>query len=195
VGYKQGYTNNEDRFKKAKHNHTDDCADPGFVEGYVDGGERDVKPFNPNNYVIADPGFVEGYVDGGERDVKPFDPNNYVIEEIIIPPPSGTGGILYVQYVQSVNVTIADGDIFTPETFSFAPLNTSDMYITINGVALYPANGQPELATSAFYVTDSTGNIIRPKGAYQINDVFRWNGSIANWQMEVDDEIKIIYEI
>jgi hypothetical protein len=141
-------------------------------------------------------GYVEGYVDGGEREIKPFNPNNFPVEEIIIVPPSGgNGGILYVQYVVTPLVTTANGDAITAETFSFQPLATSDMYITINGLSIFPANGITEVATSAFFITDQTGTIVRPKGTYQINDVFRWNGSVANYQIESDDEIKLIYEV
>lgn len=163
MGYKQGYSDNEDRFKNAK------CID----------GD----------------GFVEGYVDGGERPIQPFIPVNITVEEIVVtPPPVTGGGSLFIQYVQTVNQTASDGDILTPETFSFAPL-TSDLYITINGLIMYPANGAGELSVSALYITDPTGTIIRPKGTYQINDVFRWQGSTIGWQIEADDEIKIIYEI
>lgn len=140
-------------------------------------------------------GYVEGYVDGGERLIQPFDPKNFTIEEIVIVAPGGNGGVLFVQYVTTVNVTTSDGNIITSETFSFAPKTQSDMFITINGAVIYPANGAAELSISAFYVTDSTGTIIRPKGTYQINDVFRWNGSVAGWQLEADDEIKIVYEV
>ena len=141
-------------------------------------------------------GFVEGYVDGGERTVKPFNPNQRPVEEIIIvPPPSGNGGILFVQYVQNTNATSSDGDVITPETFSFLPFANSDVWITINGLAVYPANGASEVPTSAFYVTDSTGNVTRPRGTYMIGDVLRWNGSVAKYELASDDEIKIIYEI
>ena len=140
-------------------------------------------------------GYVEGYVDGGEREIKPFNPNQQVIEEIIIvPPATGNGGILYVQYLQTVNITSSDGDLMTPETFSFLPFTNSDVWITINGLTVYPANGASDVPT-AFYITDSTGAIIRPKGTYAIGDLFHWNGSVAQYQLESDDEIKIIYEV
>lgn len=141
-------------------------------------------------------GYVEGYVDGGERDIKPFNPNQQPIQEIIIvPPASGNGGILFVQYVQTVNTTSIDGSVITPETFSFLPFSQSDIWITINGLSIYPANGISDVATSAFYVTDNTGTIFRTKGTYQINDVLRWNGSVANYGLDSSDEVKIIYEI
>jgi len=140
-------------------------------------------------------GYVEGYVDGGERVVRPYNPNVQVIEEIIIVPPSSGGGLLYVQYVLNANNTSADGDLITSETFSFAPVATANIYITVNGVSIYPANGSTEAATSAFYITDQTGSIIRPKGTYQINDKFHWNGSVAQYELESDDQIKIIYQV
>lgn len=141
-------------------------------------------------------GYVEGYVDGGERVVRPYDPNVQIIEEIIIvPPSSGSGGLLYVQYITSLNNTSVDGDLITSETFSFTPVATGNIYITVNGVSIYPANGSAEASSSAFYITDQTGTIIRPKGTYQINDKFHWNGSIAQYEIEYDDSIKIIYQV
>jgi hypothetical protein len=179
----------------------------GFIQGYSDGGTKDVKPYNLNNRPVeetatvkevcepCDNGFSEGYVDGGIKDIKPYNPNNRPIEEIVIIPPSSSGGgILFVQPISSVNNTSLDGDLITSETFSFLPLPDSDMWITINGVAAYPANGSSEISTSLFYITDSTNSIVRPKGTYQIGDIFHWNGSLA-YELESDDEIKIIYEI
>jgi len=172
----------------------------GFVEGY--GKPRFIKGIGPDEIPTTPVppsqtgGFTEGYVDGGERDIKPFNPNQQVIEEIIIVPPAGgNGGILFVQYVTSVNATFSDGDFITSDSFAFVPVTKSDMWITVNGLPIYPANGVTEVSTSAFYVTDSTGSIIRPKGTYQVGDMFKWNGSIANYQIETDDEIKIVYEV
>jgi len=140
-------------------------------------------------------GYVEGYVDTGTREIKPFDPCTTVVEEIIIVPPAGGGGgLLYVQYITTAYVTNVDGDIMTPETFSFAPL-AGHVYITLNGLPIYPANGASEVATSAFYITNSAGTIVRPKGSYIITDVLRWNGSVAGYQIESDDEIKLIYQV
>lgn len=176
----------------------------GYVEGYVDGNNRLVEPFNQNigADIQSDPvppsldgGFVEGYVDGGERTILPFNPNQEVIEEIIIVPPAATGGTFFVQYVQNVNATTADGDLFISDTFSFLPVTECDIWITVNGLSIYPANGSSEASVSAFYITDSTGTIVRPKGQHLIGDLFHWNGSIANYQIEADDEIKIIYEV
>lgn len=142
-------------------------------------------------------GYVEGYVDGRDRGaINPYNPDVQVIEEIIIvPPQSGSGGLLYVQYVSSVNVTTLNGALITSETFSFAPLASGDVYITVNGISIYPANGAAEVSISAFYITDQTGTIIRPKGTYQINDRFHWNGSVAQYELESDDQIKIIYQV
>jgi len=141
-------------------------------------------------------GFVQGYVDGGTRVIRPFDPNQPIIEEIVVvPPSSGNGGKIFIQYVATINNTSNDGDVITPETFSFLPIANSDIYISVNGLQIYPANGSVEVATSAFYITDSTGTITRSKGTYQIYDIFKWNGSIANYQISGTDDIKIIYEI
>jgi hypothetical protein len=167
----------------------------GFLEGYADNGERE----RFGNRIITPgcdegPGFIEGYVDSGERVIEPFNPAPCNIEEIIIIPPS-KGGVLFVQYVSSINVTTADGDILTPETFSFEPLATSDIYITINGLCVFPANGSSEVSISAFYITDTTNTIVRTQGTYKIGDVLHWNGSVANYEIEANDQLKIIYEI
>lgn len=171
----------------------------GFVEGY--GKPRFLKGIGPDGIPTTPVpqsitgGFTEGYIDGGERDIKPFNPNQEVIDEIIIVPAAAGGGILFVQYVPTANLTSADGDLIFPDSFAFAPITKTDMWITINGSSIYPANGVSEVATSAFYITDSTGLITRPKGTYQIGDLFHWNGSVAGYEIETDDEIKIVYEV
>lgn len=91
-------------------------------------------------------------------------------------------------------VTAINGDPLTNDTFSSAPVPGTSLYMTLNGRQVFPANGASEVATSAFYITDSTGLIIRTQGTYQIGDKFLWNGSVAGTQIQVDDEVKIIYE-
>lgn len=182
----------------------------GYQEGYVENGEDRIKHFDPDltdeklkatifvPYKKNDRGFQEGYVDNGEKIITPYNPELgeriEPIPEIIIVPTS-TGGLLFAQYVMTVNVTVTDGNIITLETFTFLPLQGADMWITVNGLTIYPANGASEVATSAFYITDSTGLKVRPNGDYSIGDIFRWNGSVANYQLDNNDKIKIIYEV
>jgi hypothetical protein len=139
--------------------------------------------------------FVAGYVNAGTRVVRAFNPDQPIIEEIIVVPPANGNGVLFVQYVVAAIATSANGDIITSETFSFLPVPKSDLWLTVNGLSIYPANGASEVSISAFYITDLTGTIVRPKGTYQIGDRFHWNGTIAKYQIETNDELKIIYEI
>lgn len=148
-----------------------------------------------NKYEHNDFGYKEGYIDGGTRIIRPFSPTNTTIQETIIVPSASNSGLLFVQYVTNVNVTVTDGNLMTLETFSFLPLTNAHMWVNINGLDIFPANGTSEVSTSAFYITDSTNTIVRPKGTYQIGDVFRWNGSVANYQLDGFDTMKIIYQI
>lgn len=134
-------------------------------------------------------GYVEGYVDGCERPITPFDPTQS------INPAAQEPNRLCVQQLNVTSATTIDGSIITTDSFDFIPISGSHLYLTVNGLIIYPADGSIEVPTSAFYVTNSTGSVIRKKGTYQVNDVFRWNGSVAHYQLDTSDDIKLTYII
>lgn len=139
-------------------------------------------------------GYVEGYVPAPERTVEVVSPDIVISNPIIVNQIVSVKGINKVQTLIPVP-TFADGDIFTNSTFDLEPAAGSAVYVTINGRTTYPANGASELATTAFYITDSTGTIIRTQGTFQVGDRFRWQASIAGIEILSDDEIKLIYEV
>ena len=140
---------------------------------------------NPNT-------FEEGYRSHKPRKVVPvtFIP---IVEEVIVQEfPVLTASKLIVQNL-TPNVTASDGDLLSNSSFTMAPMASSYIYITVNGVAVYAANGASEQAIKSFYVTDSTDTIVRPQGSFIIGDIFHWNGSVAGYEIDTTDRIKLIY--
>ncbi len=133
-------------------------------------------------------------MDNGERVVKPFTP--IIIEETVIENVinDDNSGQFIVQDISPL-ITTSDGDLITNDTFNVAPMLGSTLFITVNGVSLYPANGESEMATAQFYVMDSTGVTVRSNGGYEVGDIFKFNGSIVEYELETDDVVKLNYEI
>jgi hypothetical protein len=139
--------------------------------------------------------YVEGYVPETTRIIKPltFDPlcnEDPIVRPIVV---RGSGQLRW-QEISSL-VTTSDGDFISVDTFDINPVSGSGMSLTVNGQVYEPADGVTELSESAFYVTDSTGTIVRSPGTFVSGDRFRWNGSVAGYQIALDDVLKISYEI
>jgi hypothetical protein len=138
--------------------------------------------------------YTEGYVPAPERMVKQVEPDIVISNPIVVNEVVNVKGIIKVQLIIPL-ATHVNGDLITNQTFEFAPAPGSAAYITVNGRTTFPANGAAEVSSSAFYITDSTGAIVRTQGTYAIGDRFVWQGSIAGIEILADDEIKLIYEI
>jgi len=172
----------------------------GFAEGYGKKNRNRIKKKpdvqRPTYPVEQNGGYQEGYTD--YKYVQTPKENLSPIEVIIEPiqpqfPVQGTGKLVF-QTVTPLN-TINNGDLFTNQTFLYQPLTSSYIFLAVNGMALFPANGQSQVAIQAWYATDSTGTIIRSQGTFQIGDLFHWTGSIAGWQIETTDNVQLIYQI
>lgn len=140
--------------------------------------------------------YKEGYVPGKTREVTPvdFDPlQGTPVDPIERPIIVRTSGLIHWQDIVSTE-TFADGDYISDDSFDTDPLTGSYMSLTVNGQVYLPADGEAEVSESAFYVTDSTGTTVRTQGTFVSGDRFRWNGSVAGYQIETDDVLKISYE-
>lgn len=138
--------------------------------------------------------YTEGYVPAPERKVEVVNPDVVISNPIVVNETVTVKGINKVQILVPI-ATSANGDLFTSSTFELQPAAGSAAYITVNGRTTFPANGAAEVVNSAFYITDSTGTIIRTQGTYQVGDKFVWQGTVAGIEILADDEIKLIYEI
>lgn len=138
--------------------------------------------------------YTEGYVPAPERKVEQVNPDIVISNPIVVEQTVTVKGINKVQKITPLP-TFVNGDLLTNDTFEFAPAAGSAAYITVNGRTTFPANGAAEVVNSAFYITDSTGAIVRTQGTYQVGDKFVWQGTIAGIEILADDEVKLIYEI
>lgn len=150
---------------------------------------RKQKAFNYNQ-----DRFVEGYVPADPRPVTVVSNDEVISFPIVVNQISYPIGINQVQKL-SVLSTALDGDLISNDTFDGIPLAGTQIFLVVDGEVLVPADGASEVATSQFYVTDYTGAIIRTQGTFEVGDVFRWNGSVAGFQLEPDDTINVIYQI
>ena len=139
-------------------------------------------------------GYKTGYVNGGEREIIPFNPNPPTEETIERVVNVSSSGQLVTQNIVALN-TSGDAELLSNGTFDQAPLVGGYMYITVNGITVLPAIGNSDYQSKSFYVTDSSGNTIKTTGTYSVGDKFWWNGSIAGYDIEDDDVVKLIYEI
>lgn len=136
--------------------------------------------------------FLENYTpDENLRPVHEIVPPVIISNPIIVEKTVKPNFVLYEQVLQAID-TVVDGDLITLNTFNKIPLVNSNIVLSVNGVEVVPENS---IATSAFYVTDSTGTIFRTPSTYQVGDQFHWNGSLAGMQIESTDHLVLLYEI
>lgn len=140
--------------------------------------------------------YLEGYVDNGDRPSRLVAPEGSIIPPPIIIPPAITPNSILVEQTLPTLDTFAVGDLISNNTFDNVPLPTGQVILTVNGVDLTPADGPSGVFTSAFYITDSTGSVVKPKGSYEVGDLFHWNGAAAGFELEsAVDKLILIYEI
>lgn len=99
------------------------------------------------------------------------------------------------KYIQSLApmVTTADGDLLTADVIQKIPVAGTTVVLTHNGRVIIPADGPGEESVSAFYIESPTGQI-RAYGQAQMGDVLRWNGSVAGTEIQLGDELLLVYE-
>lgn len=141
--------------------------------------------------------YKEGYVPGVERTVTPstFDPNQGTpVEPIERPIVVRTSGTVVYQDIDSL-ATTADGQFLSNDSFDTDPINGGNVCLFVNGQAFFPADGEDEVSTSAFYIMNAAATIVRSQGHFAAGDRFYWNQSVAGFNIEADDILKISYEV
>lgn len=138
--------------------------------------------------------YKEGYTPARTREVTPAEFEQLPADPIERPIVIRTSGLLRWQDVVAIG-TLNDGDYITDDTFDSDPIAGSALCLTVNGQTYVSANGSAQVAESSFYVTNSTGTIVRSHGSYSSGDRFRWNGSVAGYELEDTDILKIAYEV
>jgi|SRR3990172_3837678 len=128
------------------------------------------------------------------RDVQDANPCVVVSHPIVVNEVVRPNCVLNEQTLQAIN-TVIDGDLLTLGTFDNIPLPDSDVFLSVNGVETVPAPSAGAVATSAFFITDSTGSVVKTPGTYVVGDQFRWNQSQASMQIETTDNLVLSYEI
>jgi hypothetical protein len=149
----------------------------------------------PSNHEYVKNAYIEGYVDNGYRKPVHVGPPA-VFPTPPLPTPVITSDSVLTEQPIIALTTVNVGDLVSNSSFINVPLPQGDVILTVNGVDLTPANGSSDIPNTAFYITDSTGAIVRTAGNYQVGDLFHWNGATAGFQLEAGiDKLILIYEI
>jgi hypothetical protein len=100
------------------------------------------------------------------------------------------------QFIQALDVSVTnnDGDYASTDGVSNQPLSGSFIIVTLNGVTMQLANNLSDLSFSACYFTGPNG-AFRQQGQVQVGDRLRWVGSAAGLELNLTDELLLIYEI
>jgi len=142
---------------------------------------------------LANKTYKEGYTPNRNREVLSTG-SEHPVDPIVRPVIVRTSGLLVWQDIVSLD-TNSDGDFLTSATFNQTPIVGSSLSLLVNGQTYVSANGAAQVADSAFYVTDQNGVTVRSHGGYEAGDRFRWNGSVAGYEIESEDLLKISYEV
>ena len=100
-----------------------------------------------------------------------------------------TGVNVRADYNQTASVTSSDGDS-TGATITYTPFSDSAVIIKVNGLQVNLGDGAKD---QACYFSADGGTTARAVADIAANDTLYWMGSIANYELEADDEIDIVY--
>lgn len=140
--------------------------------------------------------YKEGYVPGVERPITPteFDPNaGTPVDPIERPVVVRSSSQLRYQDLDPLT-TAADGQLLSNDSFDVDPISGANACLYVNGQAFYPADGEDEVSTSSFYIT-SSGGTVRTQGTFAAGDLLYWNQSVAGFNIEAEDILKLAYEV
>lgn len=148
----------------------------GYVHGYLISGEKknDVRYVEFDNELGQ---FIDR--DALETQVQIQLPANQIQE----------GGTLFVEEILLQFVTGFDGQVIG--SISRKPLG--DVLVTVNGISVMVATGESDKDTSACYITSPGSD--QAKDTFEAGDEIRWVGSVAGYELELDDEVKLIYSV
>ena len=102
---------------------------------------------------------------------------------------SETGVQTRVDYNQTASATSSDGDS-TGATITYTPFSDSAVIVKVNGLQVNIGDGAKD---QACYFSADGGTTARAAADIAANDTLYWMGSIANYELEADDEIDIVY--
>ena len=101
-----------------------------------------------------------------------------------------TGVATRSDYNQTTSVTSNDGDT-TGASITYTPFSDSSVIVKVNGLQVNLGDGAKD---EACYFSADSGTTAKSVSAIAAGDVLYWMGSIANYQLEADDEIDIVYD-
>ena len=102
---------------------------------------------------------------------------------------SETGVQTRVDYNQTASVTFNNGDS-TGATITYTPFSDGSVIVKVNGLQVNIGDGAKD---QACYFSGDGGTTARAVADIAANDTLYWMGSIANYELEADDEIDIVY--
>ena len=105
-------------------------------------------------------------------------------------PITATGVNAKADLNQSPLVTSADGDS-TGITITYTPFSNSPVSVEVNGIEANVGDGAKD---EACYFSVDGGTTARAISDIEAGDTLYWNGSIAGYELETDDDIDISYQ-
>ena len=100
-----------------------------------------------------------------------------------------TGVNTRVDYNKTASVTLNDGDT-TGATITYTPFSDSSVIVKVNGLQVNLGDGAKD---QACYFSADGGTTAKASVDIAAGDTLYWMGSIANYELESDDEIDIVY--
>ena len=100
-----------------------------------------------------------------------------------------TGVNVRTDYNQTASVTSSDEDS-TGATITYTPFSDSAVIIKVNGLQVNLGDGAKD---QACYFSADGGTTARAVADIAAGDTLYWMGSIANYELEADDEIDVVY--
>lgn len=100
-----------------------------------------------------------------------------------------TGVATRSDYNQTASVTSSDGDT-TGATITYTPFSDSSVIVKVNGLQVNLGDGAKD---QACYFSADGGTTAKASVDIAAGDTLYWMGSIANYELESDDEIDIVY--
>tara|TARA_Y100000287_G_scaffold158404_1_gene136292 strand:- start:692 stop:2587 length:1896 start_codon:yes stop_codon:yes gene_type:complete len=102
---------------------------------------------------------------------------------------SETGVNVRTDYNQTASATSSDGDS-TGATITYTPFSDGSVIVKVNGLQVNIGDGAKD---QACYFSADGGTTARSVADIAANDTLYWMGSVANYELEADDEIDIVY--
>ena len=115
---------------------------------------------------------------------------------VMIEDEEGSGGVAETgvqtraDYNKAPNATSSDGDT-TGLTITYTPFDDGAVIIKVNGLQVNLGDGAKN---EACYFSADGGTTAKASSAIAAGDTLYWMGSMANYQLEADDELDFVYD-